>query len=89
MLKDHHPQQQGLRPVNTASNVRYLILKDHHPQQQGLRQSGLHPERPLAQSQRPSSTTTRIKTSLLPAINLATGISQRPSSTTTRIKTPV
>ena len=38
LLKDHHPQQQGLRRLllNLVDGVSTL-LKDHHPQQQGLR----------------------------------------------------
>ena len=37
-LKDHHPQQQGLRLFLATSRAAILIgLKDHHPQQQGLR----------------------------------------------------
>ena len=38
MLKDHHPQQQGLRlPRLAPADSSLANLKDHHPQQQGLR----------------------------------------------------
>ena len=40
-LKDHHPQQQGLRQICTVSTAVLGILKDHHPQQQGLRNKGV------------------------------------------------
>ena len=39
-LKDHHPQQQGLRPQDYAKiSAIAPTLKDHHPQQQGLRRT--------------------------------------------------
>ena len=40
VLKDHHPQQQGLRPPILRDLLHNDYLKDHHPQQQGLRHVG-------------------------------------------------
>ena len=37
LLKDHHPQQQGLRLQGNCPLFSQGSLKDHHPQQQGLR----------------------------------------------------
>ena len=63
------------------------LLKDHHPQQQGLRPLEEIPQSTLLPPQRPSSTTTRIKTSALSSKLPNLILAQRPSSTTTRIKT--
>ena len=61
-LKDHHPQQQGLRrDINSIEGIcPSKELKDHHPQQQGLRLPDFFLA--ISRAQRPSSTTTRIKT---------------------------
>ena len=48
-LKDHHPQQQGLRQETIADIISAADLKDHHPQQQGLRQRGIPPTAPPLQ----------------------------------------
>ncbi len=61
-------------------------LRDHLPLQQGLRRLYLLQSTP-SPSQRPSSTTTRIKTPLGVCRFGIPAYPQRPSSTTTRIKT--
>ncbi len=88
-LRDHPPLKQGLRRVDTGHGEDFTIfLRDHPPLKQGLRHSLGSPAHTLLRPPRPSSTKTRIKTSVKVKVYNKRRETPRPSSTKTRIKTP-